>query len=364
MAGAAVGAPALEAQVRVRRGDFVLDAAVRVEPGEVLAVLGPNGSGKSTLLATLAGLIVPEEGMVSVFGRPLTLVAGGAASVRVPAERRGVGLLGQDALLFPHLSAAANVAFGRRAQGARKAAALQVAVDWLEAVGLPDYAGRRPHELSGGQQQRVAIARALAARPDVLLLDEPMGALDVQTAVLIRDLLREQLRANGTSAVVVTHDVLDAMVLADRIAILHDGRIVDEGAVATVLGRPRNAFIAALAGVNLVQGRAASDGALETDDGRRFAGRAPVAVAAGALLAGAFRPSAVALVAAPAAAGHANCWRTTVTSLDAAAGGIRLVTSDGVAAELPAAEVARVGLRAGAEVWLQVTPADITLWEG
>ncbi|HEY9423966.1 MAG TPA: ABC transporter ATP-binding protein, partial [Microterricola sp.] len=334
----------LDARLKVERGDFVLDAAVQLAAGEVLALLGPNGSGKSTLLEALAGLLVPDSGTVTVLGSTLTSREGGAI-VGVPPERRRIGLLGQDPLLFPHLSAEDNVAFGQQAQGATRRLALTEARGWLDAVGLAGFATRKPAELSGGQQQRVAIARALAARPSVLLLDEPMAALDVQTAVVMRKLLRDQLTRSGTPAIVVTHDVLDAIVLADRVAILHEGRIIDEGPTARVLGLPRNSFIAALAGLNLVHGtglggRAGSDDrsvGIRLLDGRILrghaghSGRAAVGPASAV-----FPPAAVAVsLAEPAPDDELNRWSATIAALEPSSGGIRVRTVEdaGVAAE-------------------------------
>ena len=242
---------ALQTQLRVRRGDFVLDAALQVRRGEILALLGPNGSGKSTLLGALAGLIPLESGTVTVAGRTISDTDRGIA---VPPEHRGVGLLGQEPLLFPHLSAIDNVAFGRQSQGMRRPDARAEAGGWLSAVGLDGLENRKSSQLSGGQQQRVAIARALAAQPQVLLLDEPLAAVDVPTASVLRQLLRERLAQTGTAAIFVTHDVLDAIVVADRVAIMQEGRIVETGPTQRVLGAPRTRFVAALAGVNLVTG--------------------------------------------------------------------------------------------------------------
>ena len=189
---------AMDARLLVRRGNFSLDVELRVEHGEVLALLGPNGSGKSTLLGALAGLIPIEEGVVTVSGRVLTKRVRGTRLV-VPPEHRGIGLLGQEPLLFPHLSALDNVAFGPQSQGMPKATARGEARDWLRAVELDGLDDRRPAQLSGGQQQRVALARALAAKPNVLLLDEPLAAVDVQTASLLRQLLRDRLTQTRTT---------------------------------------------------------------------------------------------------------------------------------------------------------------------
>lgn len=271
---ALTGGAALDASLVVRRGSFVLDVALSVAPGEVLALLGPNGSGKSTLLAALAGLLRPERGSVSVGERVLTRVGGparvegAAGSIRpvlVAPEHRRVGLLGQDPLLFPHLSAEQNVAFGGRSRGIRNADARADAREWLAAVGLAGLEHRRPAMLSGGQQQRVAIARALAARPEVLLLDEPMAALDVQTAAATRELLAERLADAGTTTVLVTHDATDALVLADRVAILEEGRIIDIGPTERVLGAPTNHFAASLGGARLVAAIVQADGSLRIE---------------------------------------------------------------------------------------------------
>src|SRR6185312_16555671 len=207
--GAAGG---LDAAVTVARPGFTLDVALRVTPGEVLAVLGPNGAGKSTLLDVLAGLLRPDGGHVRVGDRVLTDVA---ARVHVPAHRRGVGLLAQQALLFPHLSALANVAFGPRAQGVPRRVAVARARELLGAVDAGALADRRPGQLSGGQQQRVALARALAAGPGLLLLDEPLAALDVDATPAMRALLRRTVRDESRTTVLVTHAALDALVLAD-----------------------------------------------------------------------------------------------------------------------------------------------------
>jgi molybdate transport system ATP-binding protein len=375
---------ALDAQLVVRRGDFVLDVAVRLEPGDVVAVLGPNGSGKSTLLGAVAGLLRPETGRVAVGDRVLTRAGEGTRDAFVPPEHRGVGLLGQEPLLFPHLDARDNVAFGLLAHGARRAVAHRDATKWLAAVGLAGFERRGPAELSGGQQQRVALARALAAQPEVLLLDEPLAALDVQTAALMRQLLRERLRTAGSpsgepgarapmATLLVTHDVLDAVVLADSVIILHDGRIVDAGPTARVLGQPRNRFAAALAGVNLVTG--VSDGGGTVDarvrlpDGRIFSGTSRgTAAAPGHPAAATFRPSAVSVRTTPPdgsrrAPESANYWRASIAGIEPSAGGVlcRLADDQEIVAELPPMLVAELALETGTPVWLAVDHSAVTV---
>lgn len=222
----------LTADVTVRLGAFVLDAAIVVARGETVAVMGPNGSGKSTLLGAIAGLLTPQGGTVTVDRRMLT-----GPGVHIRPESRRVGLLGQDPLLFPHLSALENVAFGPRSAGTPRAEALAAARASLEELGLAGLEHRRPGQLSGGQQQRVAVARALAAEPDVLLLDEPMAALDVENALLMRELLAAKLVARGTPTIIVTHDVADAFALAGRTVLLDNGLVVRDGATADVLSK-------------------------------------------------------------------------------------------------------------------------------
>ncbi|ETB31804.1 molybdenum ABC transporter ATP-binding protein, partial [Mycobacterium avium subsp. paratuberculosis 10-5975] len=249
-----------ELQLRAVVSQRRFEVEFSVAAGEVLAVLGPNGAGKSTALHVIAGLLRPDRGLVRLGDRVLTDTAAG---IDVPTHDRRVGLLLQDALLFPHMSVAANVAFGphsrrpmwRRGRRAEKATALC----WLREVDAETLADRKPRQLSGGQAQRVAIARALAAEPDVLLLDEPLAGLDVAAAAAIRSVLRRVVTRIGCAAMLVTHDLLDVFTLADRVLVLESGRIAEIGPVADVLTAPRSHFAARVAGVNLVNGTAEGD---------------------------------------------------------------------------------------------------------
>ena len=357
--GAPLGAPdaALHVAVRLERGQFTLDVTLDVPDGEVLALVGPNASGKSTLLHAIAGLAGPQAGSVRVGVRLLTR-RGEGNRVDVPPERRNIGLLGQDPLLFPHLSALENVAFGPRSAGVPAAAARGRARDWLDRVGLAEAVHRRPRALSGGQQQRVAIARALAAEPAVLLLDEPLAALDATAAPQIRQLLAEQLRATATTAVVVSHDVLDAVVLADRVAVMRAGRIVEQGPCAEVFAAPRTAFTAALVGVNLLPGTVdgpvvrTAVGVLRSDSDRGPDGEACLVR---------FRPSAVELHGERPAG--ANVWPARVLWLEPATGGVRvrLAGTPELLADLEPAAASREWLQPGAPVWVRVDPAAVHL---
>lgn len=352
----------LHAAVELHLGRFHLDVDLEVPAGQVLAVVGPNGSGKSTLLHVLAGLLRPARGTVRLGRHVLTDTTTG---LLLPARERRIGLLSQDAALFPHLSALENVAFGPRSTGTRPRAARALAQQWLERVGMGAQARHRPGRLSGGQQQRVAIARALAAAPEVLLLDEPLAALDVQTAPQVRQLLAEQVRASGTTTVLVSHDVLDAVVLADHIAVLHEGQVAEHGPVARVLGAPRSPFAATMAGVNLLAGTGLEDGRVRTPLGDwqvSHDGAGPPAqaqVRPGQAMVLRIRPSAVVLgMERPEGA---NTARTTVRWVEPADGGVRvrLVGPPELVAEVPATEVDPAWLRSGAEVWVQVDPRRV-----
>ncbi|MBU8819815.1 ABC transporter ATP-binding protein [Mycolicibacterium goodii] len=213
-----------------------------VTAGTITAVLGPSGCGKTTLLRIVAGFDDPDAGVVRIAGH--TVVGNGAV---VPAHRRRVGLMPQEGALFPHLSVGGNVAFGLTS---RNGVAADVS-HWLEVVGLPGLADARPHELSGGQQQRVALARALAARPRVLLLDEPFAALDAGLRVRVREDIAEILRAAGTTAVLVTHDQSEALSLADSVALLFDGTVAQHAAPTDLYERPANLQTARFVGATV-----------------------------------------------------------------------------------------------------------------
>ena len=349
------GATGLRVDVGARRAGFELAASLDVPRGGVLAVVGPNGAGKSTLLDVVAGRLRPVRGSVRVGERVVTDVAGG---VHVRPERRSVGLLGQDALVFPHLTARENVAFGPRAAGVPAARARAEADERLAAVGLAGLEGRRPAQLSGGQRQRVAVARALAAEPEVLLLDEPFSQLDVRTAAELRDVVRSELRRTRTTAVLVTHDVLDAVALGDELAVLVDGVVVERGAPAEVLDSPRHPFSAALAGVNLVVGTTvggstATAGPTLVDGATRVA--VPVDVPVGVRARATFPPSAVSVVHGDderVAAGVT--WTARVVALETGTTGIVLRTEGDVLVEVPSSAVTTGHLGVGVTLELAV----------
>ena len=241
----------LHAALVASRGVFTLDATIEARPGATLAVVGPNGAGKSTLISAIAGLIPLEAGRIEVAGRVLDDTD---AHTHVPVERRRVGVVFQDYLLFPHLTVLENIAFGPRSartpdgRRASAAASRDRAHEWLDRLELTALAHRHPAQISGGQQQRVALARALATEPAVLLLDEPLAALDVEVRDDVRAELREHLAQYSGSTVVVTHSIDDVRALGADAVVLEAGRVTQRGSVGRLLRHPATAYARRLVG--------------------------------------------------------------------------------------------------------------------
>ncbi|MEV0632306.1 ABC transporter ATP-binding protein [Nonomuraea wenchangensis] len=335
----------LDARLVVTRAAFTLDLDLHVAAGEVVALLGPNGAGKTTALRALAGLTGLSEGEIVLDGRPLHTLA---------AEQRPIGMVFQDYLLFPHLSALDNVAFGPRCQGVPKAEARRAAAALLERVGLADRAAARPRQLSGGQAQRVALARALAVRPELLLLDEPLAALDAHTRLEIRSQLRRHLADFDGATVLVTHDPLDAMVLADRLIVIEGGTIVQQGTPAEVARRPRTDYVARLVGLNLYRGVA--DGALVKvgelllHTSEHLEGPAFVA----------FPPAAVALYRSRPDGSPRNLWQATIGGIERHGDNVRVHLDGPVTAfaDITPAAVADLDLTPGQRIWASVKATE------
>ena len=344
----------LDASISLQLGTLDLDVELSIGPGEVVAILGPNGSGKSTILRALAGLLPIDRGRISI--DDLTLDAP-AENVFVEAEQRPIGVVFQDYLLFAHLTALENVAFGLRARGVPKAEARHVAGVWLERVGLSDHASHRPRALSGGQAQRVALARALATDPRMLLLDEPLAALDAGSRSGVRHDLRRHLESFDGMRILVTHDPVDAYALADRIAILDAGRIVQIGTIAEVTAHPRSRYVADLIGTNLVAGTV-TDGVLTTDAGAHvvIAGAAPGPSFA------VIRPQAIALHRdQPVGTSARNAWAGSIGDIDPLGDRVRIgvVGALPLTAEITVAALEAMQLRPGDRIHASVKATDI-----
>ena len=342
----------LIAEVVVERGSFRLDVAFGAPTGGVVAILGPNGSGKSTLLAVLAGLLPLGAGRIVLDGDVLD----DGEDTFVAPQRRRIGLMFQDYLLFPHLSVVDNVAFGPRSQGRPRADARAAATDVLRQLRIEDLASRRPASLSGGQAQRVALARALAAEPGLLLMDEPLAALDVGTRREVRTELRRQLAASGVPTVLVTHDPVDAMVLADQLVVIEAGRVVQRGTPGEVARRPASEYVGALVGLTLLRGEA-MDGTVQLFGGgqlqiadRSLRGVVLVAV----------RPESIGVHQEHPQGSARNVWRGTIADVTDLHGRIRLdvVGPPDVAVDVTAAAVAELELASGVDVWLSLKATE------
>ncbi len=343
----------LKAHVKVGRPGFKLDVELEVDEGETVAVIGPNGAGKTTLLRGLAGL-VPIEGRVELGGEVLE---DSAQKVRVPTELRHIGLVFQDHVLFPHLTVLDNVAFGLEAQGRHDAK--QVARRLLESAGLEAKAGSLPRELSGGQAQRVALLRTLATEPKLLLLDEPLSALDVTIRAEVRRDLSRQLASFRGVRLLVTHDPVEAIALADRLVVLESGCVVQSGTPEEVTARPRSRFVADLAGVNLLRGKSHND---------------HITLANGASIAAAdagegdvfavIHPRAVALFLARPDGTPRNVWQGETESIDLHGERVRVRVSGPVplVAEVTPSAVRALHLTAGAPVWIAVKATEVSVY--
>lgn len=338
------------------RGALRLEVGITVEPGQTLAVVGPNGAGKTSCLLALAGIQRIDAGRIVLEDE---LLDGGPRAPFVPPEGRGVGIVFQDHLLFPHLTTLENVAYGLRARGTPRGQARALAARWLERVGLVALVGARPTELSGGQSQRVALARALALSPRMLLLDEPLSAVDASGRIELRRELRAQLDAFAGVRVVVAHDALDAFALGDRIAVLEAGRVVQSGTAGEICSHPRSAYVADLVGLNLLRGTARG-GVLELPGG----GRLVVASAPDGEVLATVHPRAVALFRERPDGSPRNVWSAPVASIERAADRLRVRFGGSLplVAEVTPAASEELGLRPGAEMWLALKATEIAAY--
>ena len=345
----------LDAVIRARRGQLDLDVALAAADGETVALVGPNGAGKTTVLDAIAGLVPLTTGRVVAGG---TLLEDPVSGVRLPPERRPVAYVFQDLLLFPHLSVLENVAFGLRSRRMAAGEARRRAGKWLDRVGMADATHRQPGSLSGGEAQRVALARALAVTPTVLLLDEPLAAVDIGARRGLRRELRRHLDSFAGVRVLVTHDPVEAAALADRLVVIEHGRVTQEGTPAAVRAAPRTPYAAELAGLNLFRGRAAGS---------------TVRLAGGGEIVGAdevdgdvfivIRPEAVSLHLQPPEGSPRNVWAGIVRHAEAEGGRVRVEVDAPVplVADVTAGAARDLGLQRGTPVWASVKATEVAV---
>lgn len=346
----------LRAAVALRLGSLDLDVDLEAGEEEVVALLGPNGAGKTSLLRALAGLLPIRAGRVVLDG---TVLDDPARGVHLPTEKRPIGVVFQDYLLFPHLSVLDNVSFGLRSRGGGRAAAEATARFWLDRMKLGELATSRPAALSGGQLQRVALARALATEPRLLLLDEPLSALDASSRGEVRRELRRHLEGFRGVRLVVTHDPIEAIALADRLVILEGGRVTQSGVAAEITERPRSTYVADLVGVNLFRGTA-SGGLVRLAGGQEItvAGRDEGDVFA------VIHPRAVAVHRARPEGSPRNVWPGRATGVELAGDRVRVRVTGRVplVAEVTAGAVAELSLGDGGEVWVSVKATEVAVY--
>ena len=348
----------LAVDAEVSRGSFALAVTFAAAPGQVVGILGPNGAGKSTLLSAVAGLTPISAGRITLAGQVLDDAAAGTF---VEASRRPVGFVFQNYRLFPHLTVAENVAFSPRARGLGREAAKTAAGHWIDRLGLAGLADRKPAQLSGGQAQRVALARALAGQPALLLLDEPMSALDAGTRLDVQAELKRHLADFAGPCLLVTHDPLEALVLADQVVVLEAGRIVQHGTPAQIACHPATDYVAKLVGLNLYTGHA--DGSqVKLTAGGTFT-IADHGLQGDVLIA--VRPSAITVSSQhPQPSSARNAWPAKITGLTLLADRVRLGL-DGqppALADVTPAAVAELSLSPGSQVWLTVKATELEVY--
>lgn len=343
----------LRADLGLTRGEFTLGVAFAIEPGARVALLGPNGAGKTTAVDALSGLASLDSGRIELDDEVLDEPN---RRVFVHPEDRKIGVVFQDYILFPHLSAVDNVAFGLRSAGVGRSQARKEAYGWLERCGIANMADRKPSALSGGEAQRVALARALAGKPRLLLLDEPLAALDASTRVEIRHLLGDHLSEFAGPSLVITHDPAEAFLLADMIHVVENGAVTQTGTVDEIMLQPRTGYIADLAGVNLVQG-SASKGTITI--GGHLVQIADTAIV-GPVLA-TIHPRAISLHRNPPEGSPRNSWQTTIARVEHYGDRVRVQTGVPLplTAEVTPGARDALGLEGGSVIWLSIKATEI-----
>lgn len=345
--------PGLETTLEVSRNGFQLHVSLAIERGQTVALLGPNGAGKSTVVEAVAGLLPIDQGEVRLGDSVLDAPELG---IFEPPEERRVGVVFQDYMLFPHLSVVDNVAFGLRSRGVGRAEARRRGSDWLSRVGLAGLEDRRPRDLSGGQAQRVALARALVIEPELLLLDEPLAAMDVEVRASLRRDLGRHLQGFRGPRLLITHEPTEAFLLADRVAVIEGGSITQTATPDDIRLRPRTSYAAGVADVNLIRG-IASDGVVDTGDHLLHIADHDVS---GPVLA-VIRPASVSVHLARPEGSPRNSWRTTVEIVEQMGDRARLLTGSPLplAVEITSESTTALHLAPGSKAWISIKATEI-----
>lgn len=335
-----------------------VDVSFALDTNESLAIVGPNASGKSSVLLAIAGLLKVDSGHVSLNGKTVFSSRNGQPSVNVPVHKRGVSMLVQRPFLFPHMSVRANVEFGPRSIGLGRAESRNRATYWLERVGVAHLADRHSHQLSGGQSQRVALARALAVEPKLLLLDEPMAALDAEAIPAMRVLLAEVAKERPT--VLVTHDVLDAISLSTQTIVIEGGRVSDSGPTQRVLLQPRTSFGARLGGLNVLRGTAQGDDCVVLADGQRVFGQANSPLALGQKAIAVFSPSSLIISRDQVETSARNSFHVTIDAIDQRDGRCRISAGE-LLIDITLGSLVEMGLAQGQQIHVMVKAMEVAL---
>ena len=346
----------INARVLVRRDDgFVLDVDLRLEAGVTTAILGPNGSGKSTLVNAIAGLLAIDEGTIRLGDEVLD---DPRAGVFVPPQHRQAGVVFQKYLLFEHLDVTENILFAATVKRIATSDIRKSVHGYIDSFGLSGLESRKPSELSGGQRQRVAIARALSSIPKLLLLDEPLAALDVETKGNLRKLLNEHLAYFRGPRLLITHDPVDAFLLADRIVILENGRITQQGPTSELAQRPATPYAAALAGLNLLVGTNAA-GTLTIENSEQLLATADTQTTGPVLIT--INPNAIALHESQPHGSPRNSWSTRVVSVEGTGDVVRVTLAAPIPlnVDVTPGAIEAMGLTPGQVVWASVKATEV-----
>jgi molybdate transport system ATP-binding protein len=352
----------LAVDVTTRRGAFEVRASFEAEAGRTVALLGPNGSGKSTLVSTIAGLVPPVEGTIALDDAVLDDPAN---EVHIQPERRPIGVVFQDLLLFPHLSALENVEFPLLARDVARGEAHDRSEHLLRRLEVVERARAKPRDLSGGEAQRVALARALVAEPALLLLDEPLSALDVGARARLRQVVRDELDRFPGVRILITHDPVEAFTMADRLVIVEDGRVTQIGTPEEIRSAPRSRYAADLVGVNAIRGVLEPIG---EGTGRLVSSKGALVVpwpewyVEGEVV-GIVRPIDVTLWPdrPEGSARNVLFGRVTSVAIQGDRARVRLATAPPLVAEVTLGSVERLRLRSGVEVWASFKAVEVEL---